>query len=48
MDYLEDDPATYKLNTGISSNIETEKQSPVPVERTFHEYLTESTLHAKS
>ncbi len=39
MDYLEDDPATYKLNTGISSNIETEKQSPVPVERTFHEYL---------
>lgn len=39
MDYLEDDPSTYKLSAGTSSNNDTEKQTPMPVERTFHEFL---------
>ncbi|MEP7267375.1 MAG: RNA polymerase factor sigma-54 [Saprospiraceae bacterium] len=39
MDYLEDDPSSYKLSTGASSSTDTEKHSPMPVERTFHEYL---------
>ncbi len=40
MDYLEDDPSTYKMSSGMSnSSIENERQSPVPVERTFHEFL---------
>lgn len=39
MDYLEDDPSSYKLSTGPTTNNDTEKQSPMPVERTFHEYL---------
>lgn len=39
MDYLEDDPSTYKLSAGPVSNNDTEKQTPMPVERTFHEYL---------
>lgn len=39
MDYLEDDPSSYKLSAGPVSNNDTEKQTPMPVERTFHEYL---------
>jgi RNA polymerase sigma-54 factor len=39
MDYLEDDPSTYKTSTGLTPSADTEKQTPLPVERTFHEYL---------
>ncbi|MBK6390934.1 MAG: RNA polymerase factor sigma-54 [Saprospiraceae bacterium] len=39
MDYLEDDPSTYKTSTGQTPTPEQEKQTPMPVERTFHEYL---------
>jgi RNA polymerase sigma-54 factor len=39
MDYLEDDPSSYKLANTNTSNLDTEKQNPLPVEKTFHEYL---------
>jgi RNA polymerase sigma-54 factor len=39
MDYLEDDPSTYKTSTGQTPTADTERQTPMPVERTFHEYL---------
>ncbi|HNR07988.1 MAG TPA: RNA polymerase factor sigma-54 [Saprospiraceae bacterium] len=39
MDYLEDDPSYYKMSTGPAPAAETDKHSPMPVERTFHEYL---------
>ena len=39
MDYLEDDPSYYKMSTGPAPAADTDKHSPMPVERTFHEYL---------
>jgi len=39
MDYLEDDPSSYKMNAGSAPSSENDKQAPMPVERTFHEYL---------
>lgn len=39
MDYLEDDPSSYKMSAGSAPSSENDKQAPMPVERTFHEYL---------
>jgi len=38
-EYLEDDPASYKLRTGHYNPDEEEKQAPIAVEKTFHDYL---------
>jgi len=38
-DYIEDDPSSYKLKTNNYSVDEEDKTIPIPVEKTFHEYL---------
>ena len=38
-EYIEDDPASYKLRSGRQSTEEEEKQTPIAVEKTFHDYL---------
>lgn len=38
-DYIEDDPASYKLKANNYSSDEEEKTIPIAVEHTFHEYL---------
>ncbi len=38
-DYIDDDPASYKLRSNNYSSDEEEKTIPIPVEQTFHEYL---------
>ncbi|MFN4253412.1 MAG: RNA polymerase factor sigma-54 [Saprospiraceae bacterium] len=41
VDFIEDDPATYKLKGDSYSGDEEEKTVPIAVENTFHEYLEE-------
>ena len=38
-DYIEDDPASYKLRANNYSTEEEEKSIPIPVESSFHDYL---------
>ncbi|MCB9293127.1 MAG: RNA polymerase factor sigma-54 [Lewinellaceae bacterium] len=38
-DYIEDDPASYKLRANNYSTEEEDKSIPIPVERTFHDHL---------
>ncbi len=38
-DYIDDDPASYKLRSNNYSSDDEEKTIPIPVEETFHEYL---------
>ncbi len=38
-EYMDDDPAAYKLQASNYSPDEEEKTIPIPVERSFHEYL---------
>jgi RNA polymerase sigma-54 factor len=38
-EYMGDDPVSYKLQTSNYSPDEEEKTIPIPVERSFHEYL---------
>ncbi len=38
-EYIEDDPASYKLRTGQYSPEEEDKQAPIAVEKTFHDHL---------
>ncbi|MCB0565994.1 MAG: RNA polymerase sigma-54 factor, partial [Phaeodactylibacter sp.] len=38
-DYIEDDPASYKLRSNNYSTEEEDKSIPIPVESSFHDYL---------
>lgn len=38
-EYIEDDPASYKMRTSHTAPDEEDKQAPIPVENTFHDYL---------
>lgn len=38
-DYIEDDPSSYKLNSPNGGHEEEDRQSPVAVANTFHDYL---------
>ena len=38
-EYLEEDPSSYKFDTSYNNNQEEEKSIPIPVEKTYHDYL---------
>ncbi len=38
-EYLEEDPSSYKFDVAYNNNQEEEKSIPIPVEKTYHDYL---------